>query len=131
MKVQPKKYFYTCLAVACVILIVFAGSKMLRQKNGEEAEIVPTEDLIPMVYVNSQLYQLKQDQPEWDFTFVENLEYLGIITSCVDSGEIPCEELQANDEIVGAKVYQRGEEIIVVFGDEYWLYTSVSQDSSD
>ena len=40
----------------------------------------------------------------------------------VSSSEEPKENFQANDDIVGAAVYQYGDNIVVEFEGKYWLY---------
>jgi hypothetical protein len=40
----------------------------------------------------------------------------------VDSSLKPQEELQANDEIVGAKVYNSGEKLLVKYNEKQWIY---------
>ena len=44
-------------------------------------------------------------------------------------GGIPKENFQANHPIVGAKVYQYGNNIVVEIGGKYWLYEIVSQEA--
>lgn len=47
---------------------------------------------------------------------------LGKIENTVSSSEEPKENFQANDDIVGAAVYQYGDNIVVEFEGKYWLY---------
>ncbi len=83
-------------------------------------------DAAPMVYVNDTLYIQSSDQqsyPEWNDDFV----YLGeiesdITDSAAPTDGIPKENFQANHPIVGCKVYQYGEHIVVKINDAYWLY---------
>ena len=89
-------------------------------------------DAAPMIYVNDTLY--KQSTSQTSFTELkDNFVYLGVIESDVtniqgtnDAGNyldgIPKENFQANHPIVGAEVYQYGENIVVGIGGKYWLY---------
>ncbi len=47
---------------------------------------------------------------------------LGKIESTVRSSKEPKENFQANDDIVGAAVYQYGDSIAVEFEGKCWLY---------
>ena len=74
-----------------------------------------------MVYVNDTLYQIVDPQPNFaDEKSAFNL--LGKIESTVSSSEEPKENFQANDDIVGAAVYQYGDSIVVEIEGKYWLY---------
>lgn len=78
-------------------------------------------DVAPMVYVNDTLYKQSADQqgyPEFKDEFV----YLGKIESIVSSEGAPSENFQANDPILGCKIYQYGEDIVVLINGSYWLY---------
>ena len=78
-------------------------------------------DIAPMVYVNDTLYQIVDSQPNFaDEKSSFNL--LGKIENTVSSSEEPKENFQANDDIVGAAVYQYGDNIVVEFEGKYWLY---------
>lgn len=78
-------------------------------------------DIVPMVYVNDTLYRIVDPQPNFaDEKSSFNL--LGKIESTVSSSEEPKENFQANDDIVGAAVYQYGDRIVVEIEGKYWLY---------
>ena len=78
-------------------------------------------DIAPMVYVNDTLYQIVDSQPNFaDEKSSFNL--LGKIENTVSSSEEPKENFQANDDIVGAAVYQYDDNIVVEFEGKYWLY---------
>lgn len=78
-------------------------------------------DIAPMVYVNDTLYQIVDPQPNIaDEKSAFNL--LGKIESKVSSLQEPKENFQANDDIVGAAVYQYGDNIVVEIEGKYWLY---------
>ena len=53
---------------------------------------------------------------------VSSFKLLGKIENTVSSSEEPKENFQANDDIVGAAVYQYGDNIVVEFEGKYWLY---------
>ena len=110
--------------VACLFLVVSFIS-IPRPIKDE-----PTSgDLAPMVYVNDTLYQIVDNPP--DFTDKQNeFIYLGEITSKVSSSQEPKEEFQSNDDFVGAKVYQFGDDIIVMIDDNYWLFEAINKKSS-
>lgn len=93
-----------------------------------------TADAAPMVYVNDTLYRQSTTQTSFndrkdDFTF------LGVIESDIGSESIldgiPKENFQANHPIVGAEVYQYGNDIVVEIGGKYWLYENVSDSALD
>lgn len=116
-----------CLALVCVVAI------SLFPNNNDESVITPgIADAAPMIYVDDTLY--KQSTSQTSFSELkEDFVYLGIIESDVtsfqgtnDAGNysdgIPKENFQANHPIVGAEVYQYGENIVVEIGGKYWLY---------
>lgn len=110
-----KPAFAVALA-ACLIFAVITSVTHLfpRQEN-------PTGDIAPMIYVNSTLYIGTEDHTKYSETD-EELVFLGEISSSIDSSKEPTEELQANDAIVGAKVYQHGKDIVVFYNDQCWVY---------
>ena len=72
----------------------------------------------------------------------EDFVYLGIIENDVtnfqgtdDTGNyldgIPKENFQANHPIVGAKVYQYGDDIVVEIEGKYWLYETINDNTLD
>ena len=89
-------------------------------------------DAAPMIYVNDTLYKQSTSQTSFN-ELKDDFVYLGVIESDVtnfqgtnDAGNyldgIPKENFQANHPIVGAEVYQYGENIVVGIGGKYWLY---------
>ena len=87
-------------------------------------------DIAPMVYVNDTLYQIVDPQPNFaDEKSSFNL--LGKIENTVSSSEEPKENFQANDDIVGAAVYQYGDNIVVGFEGKYWLYENYQNTDLD
>ena len=51
--------------------------------------------------------------------------YLGEIESKVSSSQEPKENFQANDDIVGAKVYQYENDIVILIDGKYFLYSNL------
>ena len=104
-------------ACLCLIICVVTIPRLL---NGSNPPI--SGDLAPMVYVNNKLYQYTDSQ--LDFTDKESqFTYLGEIESKVSSSQEPKENFQANDDIVGAKVYQYENNIVVLIDGKYFLYS--------
>lgn len=104
-------------ACLCLIICVVTIPRLL---NGSNPPI--SGDLAPMVYVNNKLYQYTDSQ--LDFTDKESqFTYLGEIESKVSSSQEPKENFQANDDIVGAKVYQYENNIVVLIEGKYFLYS--------
>lgn len=107
-----------------LLRIPFASDEAQLGVTGEDLlkALVPISgDIAPMVYVNDTLYQIVDSQSNLaDEKSSFNL--LGKIENKVSSSEEPKENFQANDDIVGAAVYQYGDNIVVEFEGKYWLY---------
>ena len=107
-----------------LLRITFASDEAQLGVTGEDLlkALVPIYgDIAPMVYVNDTLYQIVDPQPNIaDEKSAFNL--LGKIESKVSSLQEPKENFQANDDIVGAAVYQYGDNIVVEIEGKYWLY---------
>ena len=107
-----------------LLRIPFASDEAQVGVTGEDLlkALVPIYgDIAPMVYVNDTLYQIVDPQPNIaDEKSAFNL--LGKIESKVSSLQEPKENFQANDDIVGAAVYQYGDNIVVEIEGKYWLY---------
>lgn len=107
-----------------LLRIPFASDEAQLGVTGEDLlkALVPISgDITPMVYVNDTLYQIVDPQPNIaDEKSAFNL--LGKIESKVSSLQEPKENFQANDDIVGAAVYQYGDNIVVEIEGKYWLY---------
>ena len=107
-----------------LLRIPFASDEAQLGVTGEDllkALVSISGDIAPMVYVNDTLYQIVDPQPNIaDEKSAFNL--LGKIESTVSSSEEPKENFQANDDIVGAAVYQYGDNIVVEIEGKYWLY---------
>ncbi len=107
-----------------LLRIPFASDQAQLGVTGEDLlkALVPISgDIAPMVYVNDTLYQIVDPQPNIaDEKSAFN--FLGKIESKVSSLQEPKENFQANDDIVGAAVYQYGDNIVVEIEGKYWLY---------
>ena len=101
---------------ACLIFAVITSVTQLFPRHEN-----PSGDIAPMIYVNSTLYIGTEDHTEYSETDQE-LVFIGEILSSVDSSKEPTEELQANDAIVGARIYQHGKDIVVFYNDQCWIY---------
>ena len=115
-----------CLVLVCVVAIP------LFLHNNDSVTTPGIADAAPMIYVNDTLYKQSTSQTSFN-ELKDDFVYLGVIESDVtniqgtnDAGnyldEIPKENFQANHPIVGAEIYQYGENIVVGIGGKYWLY---------
>lgn len=116
-----------------LLRIPFASDEAQLGVTGEDLlkALVPIcGDIVPMVYVNDTLYRIVDPQPNLaDEKSSFNL--LGKIESTVSSSEEPKENFQANDDIVGAAVYQYGDSIVVEIEGKYWLYENYQNTDLD
>ena len=116
-----------CLALVCVAAI------SLFPHNNDSVTTPGISDAAPMIYVNDTLY--KQSTLQTSFNELkDDFVYLGVIESDVTNFQgtngtrgnyldgIPKENFQANHPIVGAEVYQYGDNIVVKIEGKYWLY---------
>lgn len=107
-------------ACLCLIICVATIPHLLSGSNPPVSG-----DLAPMIYVNDKLYQYAYSQP--NLTDKESqFIYLGEIESSVSSSQEPKENFQANDDIVGATVYQYKNDIVVQIDGEYYLYQDIT-----
>lgn len=105
---------------------------ILYSQNSEQT--MGTADAAPMVYVNDILYKQSISQISYPERTDEFL-YLGKIESAVsgDHGNtdgVPSENFQANTSIIGAEVYQYGDDVVVRINNEYWLYEAVNNENT-
>ena len=89
--------------------------------DGDPAGYEQTADIAPMICINRALYQIVGNQPDL-LGKEDEFSYLGEISSKVSSSQKPTEDFQANDDIIGSKVYQYDECIVVEINGQYWLY---------
>ena len=97
-------------------------------------------DAPPMVYVNDTLYKQSTKQTSYN-ELKDDFVYLGVIESDITnlqnnsngntSDGIPKENFQANHPIVGAKVYQYGNDIVVEIEGKYWLYEPIEENAEN
>ena len=116
---------------ACLVLVCVAATPLFLHNN-DSVTTPGIADAAPMIYVNDTLYKQSTSQTSFN-ELKDDFVYLGVIESDVtnfqgtnDAGNyldgIPKENFQANHPIVGAEVYQYGENIVVGIGGKYWLY---------
>ena len=114
-----------CLVLVCVVAIPFFS-------HNNSVTTPGIADAAPMIYVNDTLYKQSTSQTSFN-ELKDDFVYLGVIESDVtnfqgtnDAGNyldgIPKENFQANHPIVGAEVYQYGDNIVVKIEGKYWLY---------
>lgn len=90
--------------------------------DGDPAGYGKAGDIAPIVCVNRTVYKIAASQPDL-LGKEDEFVYLGEIVSMVSSSRPPTEDFQANDEIIGCKVYQYdGENVVVEMDGQYWLY---------
>ena len=107
-------------ACLCLVVCALTITHLTDRFHGTDAG-----DLVPMVYIDTTLYQLVDNQP--NLTDSENeFVYLGIFESRVDSSKEPEENFQANDDIIGAKVYKYRNDVVVEIDNSYWLYENTA-----
>jgi len=112
------------------------GQVEMDESNSLESSVVNAPfvaDAPPMIYVNDALY--KQSVKQTSYTELkEEFVYLGEIESTVSNDQsitdgLPHMNFQANSNIVGSKVYQYGENIVVEINGKYWLYEPFENDN--
>lgn len=119
-------------AVAACLALVCAAAICLFPNNNDSVTTPGIADAAPMIYVNDSLYKQSASQTSFN-ELKDGFVYLGVIESDVtnfqgtnDAGNdldgIPKENFQANHPIVGAEVYQYGDNIVVKIEEKYWLY---------
>lgn len=115
-----------CLCAVAVVAVLWLRSPPMDSGNldGEPWGYNKSCEAAPMVCVGRGLYRITGEQPELEGREAE-LFYLGEISSRVDSSQKPREDFQANDDIIGAKVYKFDENIVVDIDGKYWLYELV------
>ncbi|QRN85709.1 entericidin like toxin protein [Clostridia bacterium] len=116
---------------ACLVLV---GLALISLFPGRSNDIVTTPyiaDLAPMVYVNDNVYkqstkQIAYDEPKEEFA------YLGKVESYLANDQgVPKENLQSNTRILGAPIFQYGNDIVIQIKGKYWLYELLSDESED
>ena len=115
-----------CLCAVAVVAVLWLRSPPMDSGSldGEPWGYNKSCEAAPMVCVGRGLYRIMEEQPELEGREAE-LFYLGEISSRVDSSQKPRVDFQANDDIIGAKVYKFDENIVVDIDGKYWLYELV------
>ena len=119
---MKKTVWIKCGGMAACLCLIICVATIPRLLNGSNPSV--SGDLAPMVYVNNKLYQYADSQPsltDKESQFI----YLGEIESKVSSSQEPKENFQANDDIVGAKVYQYENDIVILIDGKYFLYSNL------
>lgn len=105
------------------------GAESIVKIDGEGKEIPTKEepvmvggDLIPSVYVKDTLYTSAY-HIACSTELSEKCVYLGEVTECVGSGNVPTENFQANTAVVGSEIYQYYSVIYVLQNGIYCPYT--------
>lgn len=126
-----------CLCLIVVAIITIPSMLSPQDSDGGGGGIIA--DAPPMIYVNDTLYKQSTKQTSYN-ELKDDFVYIGIIESDITNFQgtdnmgnyldgIPKENFQANHPIVGAKVYQYGDNIVVEIKGKYWLYEKVLQEA--
>ena len=105
---------------ACLCLIVVAiitVPSMLNPQESDGGGGGTIADAPPMVYVNDTLYKQSTKQTSYN-ELKDDFVYLGVIESDITN-------------IVGAKVYQYGNDIVVEIEGKYWLYEPIEENAEN
>lgn len=104
-----------CMCLIVVAIITIPPMLSPQDSDGGGGGIIA--DAPPMIYVNDTLYKQSTKQTSYN-ELKDDFVYIGIIESDITN-------FQANHPIVGAKVYQYGDNIVVEIEGKYWLYEKV------
>lgn len=144
-----------CLILMCIVFGTFPFTDRFGNSSEEspvaeefcEAEAPPVEeefssadtppeteaaagDIAPMAYVNDTLY-IQSSVQECYAERKEEFCYLGRIESTVSSDSEPDQNFQTNDPIVGCRVYQYGEDIVIEIDGRYWRYVKYEKNTGE
>lgn len=113
---------------ACLCLMLIGVLVILHNGTGNDSVISSSvADVAPMVYINNTLYKQSVKQVSYKEKS-DDFVYLGIIKNDLTNDQnipadgIPTENFQSNTPIIGAEVYQYGDDIVIEMNGEYWLY---------
>lgn len=112
-----------CISVVAIIIVVIVGKGNNQNQISIEEEAGVIYDMPPMVYVNDSLY--KRISFVSDICLNDECIYMGEIKSNVDSSQTPSENYQSNSNLIGAKIYKNGDDIIIVYHEFYELYSVI------
>lgn len=112
---------------ACLVLVCAAVVYFFPRENGGEIGTPGIADAPPMIYINNTLYQQSTNQASYsekkpEFVLLGKIESDITNVQNTTTDGIPKENFQANLPIVGAEVYQYGDDIVVEMNDKYWLF---------
>lgn len=138
-KAKKKNNWLKWGAVAACLCLVLVGAFTMLPSQTPGGEIVNNNDVVsssgvadvaPMVYVNNTLY--KQSNERTSYTDLkDDFVYLGTVKSDITSDQstvtdgVPKENFQSNTPIVGAEIYQYGDNIVVHSENAYWVYETL------
>lgn len=112
-----RKKFLPCLTILCLFGLLLGCSS--DKDSLDISNDAKTNDYPPMVMFNDNLYTAAS----FDYSKL-GLEVVGEITSFISNG-IPTENNQANDNLVGCKIYASSEMpdyIFVLYDGNYCIY---------
>ena len=124
---------------ACLCLVVVGaliGPSLISNPPAGDIDTPPVvADIAPMVCINNTLYKQSAKQISYA-ELKEEFVYLGEVESEVSSDNnitdgIPKKNFQANHAIVGSKVYQFGNDIVVEINGKYWLYEHFDESNTE
>ena len=123
-------------AMAACLCLVIVGAFMAPnlQNEPQSGQGNNTQDIAPMVCISDTLYkqsakQISYGELKEEFVYLGEIESEISIDNSITNG-IPKKNFQANHAIVGSKVYQFGDDIVIEIKGAYWLYENF-EDSSD
>jgi len=129
-------WFKWCAVAACLCLLLIGVLVIVHNRTDIDPAISSSAaDVAPMVYINNTLY--KQSAKQISYT-QKNAEfiYIGVIEIDIANDQsnstngVPTENFQSNTPIVGSKVYQYGDDIVIEINGKYWLYEILEDDNS-
>jgi hypothetical protein len=125
-KLILKKYLATAAVVSLVVIggiITFVHLSIENSNN--KKFVVDFENELEQdtkICLDGKIYQITSLTPV--LKLPAGYEYVGVIESNVSSNLIPKDDLEANADIIGSKVYQAGEMIAINADgtEEYWIF---------
>ena len=105
------------IAIVIVVVGIFLNFKAIKNYTNSEKNV--SGDLASMVYVNSTLYIISENNKYYD-NREDDFKYLGVIQSKTHTE--PSKNFQANDDIIGSAIYKYKDDIVVLIDGKYWLY---------
>lgn len=108
-----------CIALLCW-MINSPTTSIEDNPTGTEDQIIY--DYPPFIYINDSLFQYGGTLDET----ITLTDYLGSVSSSVPSSELPEQNFQSNEPIVGAEIYKYGGDIIAIFDGQYRIYHQIA-----